>query len=71
MPAGVTLVWEQACGGGYGDPFECDPGGRRCTYWREELVSAESAERDDGELVIDVAADAVDADATARRRAAR
>jgi N-methylhydantoinase B len=69
MPAGATLVWEQACGGGYGDPFERDPAAV-LHDWREELVSAESAERDYG-VVIDVAADAVDADATARRRSAR
>ncbi len=61
MPAGATLVWEQACGGGYGDPFERDPTAV-LHDWREELVSAESAERDYG-VVIDVAADAVDAEA--------
>jgi N-methylhydantoinase B/oxoprolinase/acetone carboxylase alpha subunit len=69
MPAGTTLVWEQACGGGYGDPFERDPQAV-LQDWREELVSAASAERDYG-VVIDVAADAVDAEATARRRATR
>jgi N-methylhydantoinase B/oxoprolinase/acetone carboxylase alpha subunit len=69
MPAGTTLVWEQACGGGYGDPFERDPG-LVLRDWREELVSAASAERDYG-VVIDVAADAVDEEATARRRGAR
>jgi N-methylhydantoinase B len=60
-------VWEQDCGGGYGDPFERDAEAV-LHDWREELISAESAERDYG-VVIDTAADAVDAGATARRRA--
>jgi N-methylhydantoinase B/oxoprolinase/acetone carboxylase alpha subunit len=60
--------WEQACGGGYGDPFERDPA-LVLRDWREELVSAASAERDYG-VVIDVAADAVDEAATAQRRGA-
>ncbi len=52
MEADAVLVWEQACGGGYGDPFERDPEAVLHDWMRGARVSAESAERDYG-VVID------------------
>ena len=42
--AGSALVWEQACGGGYGDPFERDPEAVLRDV-REELVSVRGRAR--------------------------
>jgi N-methylhydantoinase B/oxoprolinase/acetone carboxylase alpha subunit len=69
MEPGSALRWEQACGGGYGDPLERDPE-LVLRDWLDEFITADMA-RDDYGVVIDVSAEAVDADATTRLRAER
>jgi N-methylhydantoinase B/oxoprolinase/acetone carboxylase alpha subunit len=69
MEPGSALRWEQACGGGYGDPFERDPALVLRDYL-DEFITADMAREHYG-VVIDETAEAVDAAATARRRADR
>jgi N-methylhydantoinase B/oxoprolinase/acetone carboxylase alpha subunit len=66
MEAGSTLVWEQACGGGYGDPLERDPQAVLRDY-RDEFITVEMA-RDDYGVVIDAVSEAVDQAATSAMR---
>lgn len=66
MEAGTALMWQQACGGGYGDPLDREPEAV-LRDWLEELITVQMA-RDDYGVVIDPEAEAVDADATARLR---
>ncbi|HET6549576.1 MAG TPA: hydantoinase B/oxoprolinase family protein, partial [Solirubrobacter sp.] len=67
MAAGSTLVWEQACGGGYGDPRRRDPEAVLRDYL-DEFVTAEAARERYG-VVIDETAETVDVAATERLRA--
>ena len=68
MEPGSSLLWEQSCGGGYGDPLERDPQAV-LRDWLDEFVTLEAALEDYG-VAIDAAARAVDGAATAARRTA-
>ena len=68
MEPGASLLWEQSCGGGYGDPIERDPQAV-LRDWLDEFVTTEGALEDYG-VVIDAAARTVDLEATATRRTA-
>ena len=70
MPAGATLRLGAGLRRRLRRSARARPGGRCCTTGARSWSASKSAERDYG-VVIDVAADAVDAEATARRRAAR
>ena len=69
MAPGSVLVWEQACGGGYGDPLERDPEAVLRDV-REELVSLEDAREHYG-VVIDPAGESIDRARTEELRAQR
>jgi N-methylhydantoinase B len=66
LEAGEVLVNNTGGGGGYGDPFQREPG-RVADDVRNGFVSVASADREYG-VVIDEATSAVDEAATARRR---
>jgi N-methylhydantoinase B len=67
MEPGSALLWEQSCGGGYGDPRDREPEAVR-RDWLDEFITIEDALRDYG-VVIDPATRSVDADATLAHRA--
>jgi len=69
MPAGTVIRWEQASGGGYGDPFERDPEAVLRDV-ADEFVTVEQAREHYG-VAIDPVSMTVDAAGTERLRAAR
>ncbi len=69
MPAGTVVRWEQASGGGYGDPYERDPQAVLHDL-ADEFVTVEQAREQYG-VAIDPVTMTVDAGVTARLRAAR
>jgi N-methylhydantoinase B/oxoprolinase/acetone carboxylase alpha subunit len=69
MEPGAALRWEQACGGGYGDPLE-RAGEAVLRDWLDELISADDAREQYG-VVIDEPTHTVDASATDALRAQR
>jgi 5-oxoprolinase (ATP-hydrolysing)/N-methylhydantoinase B len=69
MPAGTMIRWEQASGGGYGDPLERDPEAVLRDV-ADEYITIEMAREDYG-VVIDPATSAVDVPATEALRAQR
>jgi N-methylhydantoinase B/oxoprolinase/acetone carboxylase alpha subunit len=69
MAAGSTIRWEQASGGGYGDPLKREPEAVLRDL-RDEFITVEIA-RDDYGVVIDPATLTVDLDATEKLRAER
>jgi N-methylhydantoinase B len=69
MPAGTLVRWEQASGGGYGDPLERDPAAVLRDL-EDEFVTIDEA-RDHYGVAIDPATMTVDVAGTARLRAAR
>jgi len=69
MEPGAALRWEQACGGGYGDPLERDPAAV-LRDWLDEFISPADAREQYG-VVVDEATHTVDAAATEALRAQR
>jgi N-methylhydantoinase B len=69
MPARTLVRWEQASGGGYGDPFTRDPAAVLHDL-EDEFITVELA-RDQYGVVIDPATMSVDVAATAALRSAR
>jgi N-methylhydantoinase B/oxoprolinase/acetone carboxylase alpha subunit len=69
MEPGAALRWEQACGGGYGDPLE-RAGEAVLRDWLDELISVDDAREQYG-VVIDEPTHTVDASATDALRAQR
>jgi N-methylhydantoinase B len=69
MEPGAALRWEQACGGGYGDPLD-RVAEAVVRDWLDELITADDAREQYG-VVIDESTHTVDASATAALRARR
>ncbi len=67
MEPGEQLRWEQSCGGGYGDPFEREPEAVLRDFL-DGFITEEMAADGYG-VVLDLAAEQVDAAATERLRA--
>ena len=69
MVPGSALRWQQACGGGYGDPLQRDPAAV-LRDWLDELITAADAREQYG-VVVDESTHTVQSAATEALRAQR